>query len=169
VSRLDSFIRRLEAQRACLDRAAALVAGLPGPVFEFGLGNGRSYDHLRERLPGRDIYVLDRHIAAHPACIPPADRLLLGDFRDTAPAAARRFAGQAALIHADLGSGDEAASRALTVALQPAWLGLLRDGGILVCDQPAAAPGLMAPGLAAIELPTGVAPGRYFFFRRDRR
>jgi S-adenosyl-L-methionine methyltransferase len=163
VSRLDSFIRRLEAQRACLDRAAALIAELPGLVLEFGLGNGRSYDHLRERLPSRDIYVLDRQVAAHPACIPPADRLLLGDFRDTAPAAARRFAGQAALIHADLGSGDEAASRALAELLRPHWQALLRAGGILVSDQPAAASGLVALGL-----PAGVAPGRYFFFRRDR-
>jgi hypothetical protein len=164
VSRLDSFIRRLEAQRACLDRAAALIADLPGPVLEFGLGNGRSYDHLRARLPGRDIYVLDRHVAAHPDCIPPADRLLLGDFRNTAPAAARRFAGQAALIHADLGSGDEAASRALAELLRPDWLALLQDGGILVSDQPA-----FSAGLVVLELPAGVASGRYFFFRRDRR
>ena len=30
MSRLDSFIRRLEAQRACLDRAAALIRGIDG-------------------------------------------------------------------------------------------------------------------------------------------
>ncbi|MGH6887075.1 MAG: class I SAM-dependent methyltransferase, partial [Geminicoccales bacterium] len=48
MSRLDSFIRRLEAQRACLDLAAARIADLPGPVLELGLGNGRTYDHLRE-------------------------------------------------------------------------------------------------------------------------
>ena len=50
MSRLDSFIRRLQAQRACLDRAAELVRDLPGPVVEIGLGNGRTYDHLRRRL-----------------------------------------------------------------------------------------------------------------------
>jgi hypothetical protein len=164
LSRLDSFIRRLEAQRACLDRAAALIRDLPGPVLEFGLGNGRSYDHLRERLPGRDIYVFDRQVAAHPACIPPDDRLLLGDFRDTAPAAARRFAGQAALIHADLGSGDDAASRALAAWLTPHWIALLAAGGILIADQPVA-----AAELATLELPAGVAAGRYFFFTRSRR
>ena len=66
MSRLDSFIRRLEAQRACLDRAAALVAGLAGPVLELGLGNGRTYDHLRALLPGRDIFVFERAVSAHP-------------------------------------------------------------------------------------------------------
>src|SRR5689334_15757612 len=87
MSRLDSFIRRLEAQRACLDQAARLIEGLPGNVLEFGLGNGRTYDHLRERLPDREIYVFERQIAAHPACIPPADHLFLGDFLDTLPRA----------------------------------------------------------------------------------
>ena len=52
MSRLDSFIRRLEAQRACLALAAGRIGGLPGPVLELGLGNGRTYDHLRELLPG---------------------------------------------------------------------------------------------------------------------
>ena len=86
-SRLDSAIARLMTLRICLDWAAAETLGRPGPVMEFGLGNGRSYDHLRKRLPGRDIHVFDRHVAAHPDCVPPADRLWLGDFRATAPAA----------------------------------------------------------------------------------
>src|SRR4029079_5541966 len=89
MSRLDSFIRRLEAQRACLDYATAQIAGLSGGVLSFGLGNGRTYDHLRSRCPGRDIYVFERHVAAHPDCIPPADRLYVGGFLDPlAPAAA---------------------------------------------------------------------------------
>ena len=44
MSRLDSFIRRLEAQRSCLETAVALVADLPGPILELGLGNGRTFD-----------------------------------------------------------------------------------------------------------------------------
>ena len=55
MSRLESFIRRLQAQQACLDDDAAQVAQRPGVIFELGLGNGRTYDHLRARLPGRDI------------------------------------------------------------------------------------------------------------------
>ena len=72
MSRLDSFIRRLEAQRACLDHAARAIAGLPGPVLELGLGNGRTYDHLRELLPEREIFVFERQLAAHPASMPDA-------------------------------------------------------------------------------------------------
>ncbi len=66
MSRLDSFIRRLEAQRACLAVAAEMIGDLEGPVFELGLGNGRTYDHLRELLPGREIFVCERHLAPHP-------------------------------------------------------------------------------------------------------
>ena len=55
MSRLDSFIRRLEAQRACLNRAAALISGIDGIVLELGLGNGRTYDHLRELFPDREF------------------------------------------------------------------------------------------------------------------
>ncbi len=85
MSRLDSFIRRLEAQRACLDRAAALISGLDGIVLELGLGNGRTYDHLRTLFPDREIHVCERQVAAHPDCVPPPEFLILGDMRETLP------------------------------------------------------------------------------------
>src|SRR5690606_39857021 len=87
MSRLDSFIRRLEAQRACLGLAAAMIHALPGPVLELGLGNGRTYDHLRELLPEREIFVFEREVNAHPDCIPDAAHLILGDVRATLPQA----------------------------------------------------------------------------------
>ena len=160
MSRLDSFIRRLEAQRACLDRAAALIAALAGPVLEFGLGNGRTYDHLRTILPGRDIFVFERAVAAHPDCVPPADRLILGDVRDTLPASRDRFAGSAALAHLDIGTGEAAASRALVAALAPFIVPLLRDGAIIVSEPP-----LVVAGWEALELPAEVRPGRYHLYR----
>jgi hypothetical protein len=89
--------------------------------------------------------------------------MILGDFNDTAPAAAKRFAGQAALIHADVGSGDHPASRALAAALVPHWTAMLADGGLIVADQP-----IQAPGLEPLPLPEG-APGRYFISRRVKR
>jgi S-adenosyl-L-methionine methyltransferase len=140
-SRLDSAIARLMTLRICLDWAAAETLGRPGPVMEFGLGNGRSYDHLRKRLPGRDIHVFDRHVAAHPDCIPPADRLWLGDFRATAPAAVQRFAGE----------------------LAPWWAALLQDQGLLISDQP-----IVAGEFGLLELPGGQA-GRSFLARRNPR
>ena len=82
MSRLDSFIRRLEAQRVSR-YAAAQIRGMAGPVLELGLGNGRTYDHLRELLPEREIFVFEREVKAHPDCIPDAAHLILGDVRTT--------------------------------------------------------------------------------------
>ena len=129
MSRLDSFIRRLEAQRACLNHAAELIADVEGPVLELGLGNGRTYDHLRELFQSnktrwRDIYVCERRVAAHPDCIPPADRLLLGDMFETLPAAHATLAGRVALAHFDAGTGDAAANLALAAGLRPLILPL---------------------------------------------
>lgn len=160
ISYLDRMIRRLTAQRECLEWAFGQIRGLPGPVLEFGLGNGRSYDHLRTHLPDREIYVFDNRVAAHPACIPPEDRMLLGDFRDTAPAAVGRFGGIVALIHADVGSSDWPASRALAAELAPYWAALLQPGGLLVSDQP-----LEAAGFAEVTIERQV-PGHYYLFRR---
>jgi S-adenosylmethionine-dependent methyltransferase len=165
VSRLDSFIRRLEAQRACLDRAAALIAALAGPVLEFGLGNGRTYDHLRTILPGRDIFVFERTVAAHPDCVPPSDRLILGDLRDTLPASRDRFAGSAAaaLAHIDIATGETEASRALAASLAQLIAPLLRQGAIVVSEPP-----LVLADWRALALPAEVRPGRYHLYQVDR-
>lgn len=163
MSRLDSFIRRLEAQRLCLGEAVADTATIPGVVLELGLGNGRTYDHLREICRGRDIYVFERQVAAHPDCIPPQDRLFLGDFGDTLPRAVRQLgAGAAAFVHVDLGSGDAAASAALASAIVPFVATLMKPGAVLVSDQP-----MIADGLATRALPAGVKPGRYFMAVRS--
>ena len=161
MSRLDSFIRRLEAQRACLNQAATLIDGIAGNVLEFGLGNGRTYDHLRERLDGRDIYVFERKVAAHPDCIPPDDRLFLGDFLDTLPKAIAQLGRATALANLDIGSGDEEASRRLARAMLPFVLQLLAPRGILISDQP-----VDDPALDALPLPPSIKPGRYFLHRR---
>ena len=155
MSRLDSFIRRLEAQRACLDHALLLSSGLEGVILELGLGNGRTFDHLRGA--GRRIYALDRELAAHPDCVP--EHLLLGEFRDTLPELARRIGRSVALVHADTGSGDRAATRANARALPALLEPLLVEKAIVVSDQD------MAPRWAVLPLPAGVAPGRYFIWR----
>ena len=164
MSRLDSFIRRLEAQRACLNRAARLVKALEGEVLELGLGNGRTYDHLRELFPDRKIYVCERRVAAHPDCAPPPELLLLGDMRETLRNARNRLSDRVALAHLDPATGDVAASHALAAELVPLILPLLRHGGVLVSE-----PALAADGLKSLSLPTGVAPGRYNLYRVSRR
>lgn len=166
MSRLDSFIRRLKAQRACLNAARDLVGDLPGLVLEIGLGNGRTYDHLREICGGRRIYVFDRRVDSHPDCIPPAEDLLLGDFVDTLPQAAARLGAEAAWVHLDCGSGDPVASRELAARLTPSLVQLTKSGAILVSDQPISHEAFQALPLPA-EVEPGRYPGRYHMFRRQ--
>jgi hypothetical protein len=160
MSRLDSFIRRLEAQRDCLSQAARLVAEVPGPVLELGLGNGRTYDHLRALLTGRDIFVFDRQIAAHPNCVPDDAHMILGDIRDTLPRAADRIGEAAALAHCDMGTGDETLNATLAAFMAEYLPPLMARGGIVVSDQEIAMRGsdLLPP-------PFGVKVGRYFIRR----
>ena len=160
MSRLDSAIRRLEAQRLCLDEAAVLVDGRPGHVLEIGLGNGRTYDHLRCLFPERDIYCFDRRIAAHPDCIPDEGHMFLGDLAETLPLATLRLGPAAVLAHADIGSGDREASLKLATWLAEALPPLLAGGAVVIGDQP-----LPNAAWSALNLPGGVAAGRYHMYR----
>lgn len=161
MSRLDSMIRRLTAQRACLDWVASAIGGVPGPVLEIGLGNGRTYDHLCGRLPDREIHVFDRVIAAHPDSVPPDELLYLGELEETLPRAQERIGSGAALAHADLGSGRLEQDRAVAALLSRLLPPLMRPGGFVLSDQE-----LDAAALAPEPLPDGVPPGRYFVYRR---
>lgn len=160
MSRLDSFIRRMQAQRACIDWAADRIAGRPGAVLELGLGNGRTYDHLREKLPDRDIYVFDRRVKAHPDCIPPDDRLFLGEVVDTLRLAAARLGPIAALIHTDLGTGDQEANVLLSQQISPLLRPLLAPGGLVVANHV-----LFVPEWQQLAEPDGVSPGRYYLYQ----
>lgn len=163
MSRLDSAIRRLKAQRTCIELAIGLIRGVPGPVVELGLGNGRTYDHLRQLLPDREIFAFDRQVNAHPDCVPDADHLVLGDFIDTLPMAAARVGARAALIHADTGTGESERNARLAQWLAPHLVALAAPGGIILSDQELI-------GIAAQEmpLPDGVPAGRYFLYRAPR-
>jgi len=160
MSRLDSAIRRLKAQRTCLEHAVGLIRGVPGPVVELGLGNGRTYDHLRQILPDREIFALDRQVDAHPDCVPDPAHLLLGDFADTLPTALARVGARAALIHADTGTGEAARNARLAAWLTPHLVALAAPGGIILSDQ-----ALVALAPQALELPEGVPLGRYYLYR----
>ena len=162
MSRLDSFIRRMQAQRTCLDWAAGAVAGMPGPILELGLGNGRTYDHLREILPDRDIYVFDRRIAAHPDCIPPVEFMILGEVAETLPQAVDRLGRSAAMVHTDLGTGDAQANAVLAGIVGPLLAALVAPGGIIVANH-----ALTVPVWSALPEPEGVNPGRYFLYRAE--
>jgi hypothetical protein len=159
MSRLDSFIRRMQAQRDCLNHIAAAVRSRQGPILEVGLGNGRTYDHLRELFPGREIFVFDRVVVAHPACIPPFDRLLLGEARDTLRQFAQRFGRTAALIHCDLGTGERSESETLDAWLAPALDALLAPDALAVINRP-----LAIERWRRLPDPPGVPRDRYFIY-----
>ena len=158
MSRLDSFIRRLTAQRDILDDLATRLAGVPGPILEFGFGNGRTYDHLRSRCPDRRVIVFESVLVPDLPLLPPPADLVVGDLRDTA---ARLPAGAAALIHADIETGLADVDAALAAWLPALVARLLAPGGVAASGAP-----LDDPRLAPLPLPPGVAPGRYHAVRR---
>ncbi len=157
MSRLDSFIRRLMAQRTCLNHAAEQISGIPGVIFELGLGNGRTYDHLRDVLPNREIFVFDRQVAAHPDCIPDDDHMIVGDFSDTLPATIERFEGQCALVHADIGTGVAERNASMARYLGSILGPTMAPGGLILSDQEIA-----IPGFSLGILPEDVPDGRYY-------
>lgn len=163
MSRLDSFIRRLEAQRHMLDWAAAAIDDRDGLVLELGLGNGRTYDHLRERLPGRAIYVFERDPSPNPQSMPPADRLVVGDMAETLPDFATGHAGSAVLIHVDVTTGVPERDR-VAFAWLPAHVATLAAPDALIVSGWA----LDHPELRPVPLPDAVPEGRYFAYRKAR-
>ena len=161
MSRLDLFIDRMVSQRACLDHAIAETAALPGPVFELGLGNGRTYHHLRERISGREIYVFERAIASHPDSTPPEALTILGDVMQTLPEALARFGPTASLIHADLGGHNREKNDAFARRISPVIEPCLAPGGLMVSSDR-----MYFDTLTELPLPEGAVEGRCFIYRR---
>ncbi len=158
MSRLDSFIRRMSAQRDILDDLAGRLDGTPGWILEFGLGSGRTYDHLRQRFPGRRIVVFEDVVLQGAMPRPAPDDFVVGDIRDTAegwPDAC------AALIHADIETGHAAGDAELLRWLPPLVARLLAPGGFA-----ASGCALPHPALALQALPPGIAADRYHVLRR---
>ncbi|PPR11069.1 MAG: hypothetical protein CFH41_01169 [Alphaproteobacteria bacterium MarineAlpha11_Bin1] len=160
MSRLDSFIRRVSAQRDCLNLAKELIEDTPGPVLELGLGNGRTYDHLRELFPDRAIFVFDRRIAAHPECIPNEKYMILGDIVETLASATDRIGGKAALAHCDIGTGVKESNAKLIAEIAPLIDALMIRGGIVCSDQE-----YSVENWSPEPLPAGIRSGRYFINR----
>lgn len=152
------------AQRTCLNHAAQEISAVPGVVFELGLGNGRTYDHLRDVLADREIFVFDRQVAAHPDCIPDDDHMIVGDFSDTLPSAVKRFEGRCALVHADIGTGVAERNARMALYLGSILGPALAPGGLILSDQEMAIPGFTA-GL----LPTDVPSGRYYLLCNEAK
>jgi hypothetical protein len=158
MSRLDSFIRRLTAQRDILNSIVDLVKQTEGPILEFGLGNGRTYDHLRSKFPDRRIIAFDWEVRSYSASTPPAENMVTGNIRDSGQA----FLGiGAALAHADIGTGHDEIDAVTLTWLPQLMAGVLTHGGVAVSGLP-----LEHADLLPLALPDGIKQGRYFLYRR---
>lgn len=159
MSRLDSFIRRMTAQRDILNQIAN-QSQLPdsGEILELGLGNGRTYSHLREIFPQRRIIAFDRAVMAHSSCIPEESDMVLGEISETA----KKFIGSnAAFAHADIGSGSDEIDAQTLQWLPELMAGLLMTKGIALSGLP-----LETKQLAPLSIPEGIDEKRYFLYRK---
>lgn len=165
MSRLDSFINRMVAQRDCLNEVATWLGGdrLTDPVLELGLGNGRTYDHLRSLFPKAPIFVFDRAMKANPKSAPPPEFMILGEIAETLPGISPRLNGGARLVHADLGTGVPETTAPILRFLERALPPLLADGAYIVTDQ-----ALTVAAWEPVALPAGVTEGRYFIWQQRR-
>lgn len=161
MSRLDIFIARMTAQKILLEYVADRIADIDGPVFELGLGNGRTFDHLREILPDREIWVFDRAVNAHPSSVPDGDHMILGEIRDTMPFCGPRVKRRAALIHCDLGTGDPTADIAKSAWLSPLIVDHTAPGGFVPSGIE-----LDLPGFELVDIPPEARSKRYRLYRR---
>jgi hypothetical protein len=158
-TRLDDFISRISAQRDILDYIAERQARLPdGPILEIGLGNGRTYSHLRVRFPDRHIIAFDRENGAHGSCRPDDGDVVLGDIKETCLSYTGK---RAAIAHADIGTGYPKKDGVIREWLPSRVVAVLAPGGLAVSGLE-----LMHPELEEMPLPTSVEEGRYFLYRR---
>lgn len=157
MSRLESMRRRLTAQIEGLNWAAAQTTDVEGDVLELGLGNGRTYDHLREKLPDRRIWVIDRVLQAHPTCIPPRKDFLQGEADEMLVRLARQNE-KMALAHYDFGFGVKDLDVEEGARLSPLIAALMNPGGLVVSQQPLV-------GLEKISGPDTIDPERYLFYK----
>ena len=157
MSRLESMRRRLTAQIDGINWAAAQITGMAGDVLEMGLGNGRTYDHLRQEIPDRRIWVIDRVLKPHPSCIPPAETFLEGEAE---PMLKRLYAEgrKMALAHYDFGHGIKEKDVAEGAALSPHIAAVMSPGGLILSQQP-------LTGFRQIAGPDTVDPERYLFYQ----
>ena len=158
MSRLDSFIRRMSAQRDVLNDLTSRMDGIAGAIFEFGLGSGRTYDHLREIFPDRRIIVFESVTKDMPLQRVAAEDLLIGDIRSTT---SPMLDGCAALIHSDIETGVAERDAELAAWLPELIARLLVPGGYVVSSSK-----LLDRHLIPCPLPRGIHEDRYHVLRR---
>lgn len=160
MSRLESFLRRMNAQRDLLDAAAELCRDIEGPIVDLGIGNGRTLDHLAALFPDRRVFAFGDFIHSAIDVLPPPEQVVVGNIRDTLPFALPRLGERAALVHNDLGSADAVGNAATAAWLAPAIEAVARPDAIVVTS-------FLLPfrNYVALPLPPTVQPGRYHLLK----
>lgn len=162
MSRLDSVIRRLKAQRSCLNFVTEMIKDKEGVILELGLGNGRTFDHIRELLPAHEIYVFEREVNAHLDCIPDDEHLFLGDIKDTVAEAMVKLGRRAIMLHTDIGTGDLDRNAELAAWMSVTLEPFLLPGAVVISDSE-----LSIAGSTRIDPPADVPQDRYFLYVMD--
>ena len=160
-TRLEKTLYRLQAQHACFAWAFEQIGDTPGVVFELGLGLGRTYNHMRHRLPDRRILAFDRKIGSYPDCTPDEKDIVLGELADTLPLAAQQYRGQVILAHTDIGSFDREQNRQLAQMMSANLSPALAPGALVMSDLP-----LAVPDTEQLPLPDGARADCYYLYRR---
>lgn len=143
------------SQRASLERASVLVTQLPGPALQIGWGDGIAYDHLREVLRRRELFVFDQAIGAADDAPPDGEHRILGDPAETLPQSWERWRREAALAYLSFPAPARAASE-----LAPLVAPLLRPGAVVIAETT-----LELPGWDAIAAPEGARDAREHLYR----
>ncbi|WP_027487778.1 class I SAM-dependent methyltransferase [Allorhizobium undicola] len=159
MSRLDSFINRMSAQRDMLNHIRDHCELPPeSTILEIGLGNGRTFNHIRENFPHRRIVAFDRQLGAHKSSIPDDGNLVLGEI----DRAGKPFmTGEAAFVHADIGTGYPEKD-AVTLTWLPSMVAaMLLPGGYALSGLP-----LDNAQLQPLPVLPHIEPDRYFFYRK---
>jgi hypothetical protein len=161
MTRLDLFIARMVSQRACIDHAIALSGHMTGPVYELGLGNGRTFDHIRAMLGTRALYVFERSVASNPASTPDVDQMVLGDVCETLPMMLARLGPVASFVHADLGGHNLKKNDTFARAVSPQVEAVMAQGGIMVSSDR-----MYFDTMEELPLPDGALEGRAFIYQK---
>jgi len=112
---------------------------------------------LRQEIPDRRIWVIDRILECHPSCVPPQEDFLQGEAEDMLK---RLLIGghKIALAHYDFGYGVKDKDVAEGAALSPFIAAVMALGGLVLSQQPLV-------GFEQISGPDTVDPERYLFYR----
>lgn len=137
MSRLEEMVARYTSQRDILNFSLDMIPVGEGLIgIELGLGSGRTYDHLREKLPEMQIFTFDRKCEIHPRIQHPGKYFIEGEITSTFPAFAKKHKDAASFVHIDLGTSQKEQDQKLYQELEPSIREILIQDGLLISDRP---------------------------------